>query len=483
MGLICSTCGHHQAQYACKCNGGISLLGDCCLLKHLKTSGKLHEQLPLEHSFQFTKQESNDISPEDSAYISELTESLFEYKHNLRQYRDQLLDYKVKAIKALESSVEKSLTFLNLIEFDFIKKSIALEDFLNFNNPEGKLLFDRFKKQKLAGVLDKFPISIYIAEDEVMQSICNGIAIMDSTSMKDRSKIPTVKSIAERLDKLFLEIHTFDKHTSVESTESQKIIDQLNRQIAHERAEFRIIKEKNTLEIAEKDRQIQECRELIAEIKNQMAQKDEFYTKERVEYTKQINDLKDHVFEAKKTLIQDNAKHETEIAERNRLINQYLKDLNDARDKQEKDHTKLFGIIEGQDGEIKKLKNVIEQLKIENQQALADIKAEHEVNNDLKENCEALQAKTSKIEKLRESLEELKSRMREKEVWYQKQIDERSLEISENKEYITKLKKEFTDQQTRYIQELWRIETNLLDGCYRFRNRDADQSVLAKFLL
>lgn len=455
MGLVCSTCGHNQAGYACKCNGDISFLGDCCLLKHLKTSGKLHEQLPLEHSFQFNMHESNDISPEDSAYISELTESLFEYKHTLRNLRDQLLDYKIKVIKAVESSVDKSLSFLNLIEFDFIKKSIALEDFLNFNNSEGRMLFEKFKKQRLAGVLDKFPISLYIAENEVIQSICNGIAILDPGSIKDRFKIPTVKSIAERLDKLFLEIHTFDKHTSLDSTESEKIIDQLNRQIAHERAEFRIIKEKNALEIGEKDRQIHECKELIAEIKNQMAQKEEFYIKERVEYTKQINDLKDHLLEAKKTLIQDNFKYKTEIAERNRVISQYQKDLNDVKDNLEKDHTKLFVVIEGQDGEIKKLKNVIEQLKIENQQALADIKAKHLTNIDLKENFVALQAKTAQIE-------ELKSRLSEKEVWYEKQIDLRNLEISENKEYIAKLKKESTEKQTRYIKELCRIKTNLV---------------------
>ena len=214
-----------------------------------------------------------------------------------------------------------------------------------------------------------------------------------------------------------------------------------------------------------------------------MEQKEELYTKERVEFTKQINDLKDSVLETKKTLMQDSSKYETEIAERNRLINQYKKDLHDARDKLEKDHTKLFGIIEGQDGEIKKLKNLIEQLKIDDQKALADIEAEQAANIDLKESCLALQAKTAKIEKLRQSMENLKLRMSDKEVWYQKQIDEKSKEISQSNEYITNLKQDFTDRQTRYIKQLWRIETNLLDGCYRFRNRDSDQSLFEKFLL
>lgn len=483
MGLVCSTCGHQQAVYACKCNGEINQLGECCILKHLRNSSHHHEQLPLEHSFQLRKSESNDVSSEDSAYISELTDSMLEYKHTLREYRNSIIYFKGKAIKAVESSVEKSLSLLNIIEFDFVKRSMNLEDLINTNHPEGKNILERFKKQKLTGVLDRFPTTVFIPEEEILQTIRNGISILDPTSIRDRSKITTVKAIGDKLDKLLQEFQTFEKHSINDSYESSKVIELLNRQIAYERTEFKIIKEKNTLEIAEKDRQIQDCRDLLTEFKNQIAQKEELYVKERIEYIKQINDLKDHALEAKKTLIQDNSKYETELGDRNRLIKQYQKDLSEIRDKLEKEHGKLFGIIEGQDGEIKKLKSIIEQLKFEHEKALKDCKKELDAKCNLKASNEALELKIKKMNKLRETIKELKIKLSSKEAWYENLLEDKCAEILDVKETLSRFKNEFKAQQEKYCTEIWRIETNLIDGCYRFRNKEKDQALIAKLFL
>lgn len=478
MDIVCSACSRQQAIYACKCSGEIHLLGECCILKHLRNSTLHHEQFLLEHSFQLTRSDSNDISPENLAYISELTESLQEYKHKLREYRDQIIDFKGKAINAVESSVEKSLYLLNIIEYDFIKKSVILEDFINCNNPEGNDLFEMFKKQKLVGVLDRYPTTVFIPEDEILQSIKNGISIIDPGSSKDRPKITTVKTIEDKLDRLLHEIQTFDKNSSTDSSESSKVVDQLNRQIAYERAEFRIIKEKNSFEMAEKDRQIQECRDLLTELKNQIAQKEALFIKERIEYIKQINGFKDNVIEAKKTLIQDSAKYETELGDKNRIINQ----LNETREKLDKDHVKLNSIIQEQDEEIQKLNNIIEHLKLEHKKALTDYK--EELNTEyLMASNEALQLEMSKINKLRMTIEDLKLELSHKEAWYEKLIEGKNSEILDVKETLTNLKSEFSAQQEKYCKEIWRIETNLIDGCYRFRNKDKDQALIAKLFL
>lgn len=373
---LCSLCEKFSAFTACKCDGKITFLGKCCIDVHMEDKQKDHEQIAINIAKFFINRQS--LASAGSIYsqdCTDLLDTLTDYSTKITQFRDDVQALGNSMTERIQLTVNKALARLNSIEKDIQLKVGVVKAQMERPFKEGVQLIEKYRAEKMKGVLDYAPEYMIKADDSVIKNIKNFVYIGNEPPEDESQKrVADLEKMQKHLEEAVKEIKMKDAH-----------IAQLEQSIKEQSEQM----EYSHKQLDLKRKELSEHVEMIEWAKQELSQKEcklEILTHKLEETQKSFTSKNDYLdrLEAQNGQLNNQI---ADLKESNRLLKQTLaiKDENLAKEvlraKQTREESAEL---------INSLRVDVTKLLVQLQSALAEIKEKDEKLHELEESYKKL---------------------------------------------------------------------------------------------